>query len=40
MENHEISIAYPARILTNMDGLKTLKELDLFPSEMIYIKEK
>ena len=41
MESHNIVTIYPRRILSaELNTLKTLKELDLYPSEMVIVEEK
>ena len=41
MSSHDIVTIYPRRILSaEFNTLKTLKELDLYPSEMVIVEEK
>jgi len=40
LDEHEIVTNYPRRILTNLDTKQTLKELGLFPKEMVIVQQK
>ena len=40
LDSHEIVTNYPRRILTDMDTSQTLKEMGLFPKEMVIVQQK
>jgi len=40
LDQHEIVTNYPRRILTDLDTKQTLKELGLFPKEMVIVQQK
>jgi len=40
LDKHEIVTNFPRRILTDMDTKQTLKELGLFPKEMVIVQQK
>merc|ERR1719468_318033 len=40
LDDHEIITNFPRRILTDLDSSRTLKELGLFPKEMIFVQQK
>ena len=40
MDKHEIVTNFPRRILTDVDTKQTLKELGLFPKEMVIVQQK
>jgi len=40
LDQHEIVTNYPRRILTDLDTKQTLKDLGLFPKEMVIVQQK
>ncbi len=38
--NYEIVTNFPRRVLSDLDGAQTLKDLGLFPQEMVFVQEK
>ena len=40
MDKHKIVTNFPRRILTDLDTKQTLKELGLFPKEMVIVQKK
>ena len=40
LDKHEIVTNFPRRILTDVDTKQTLKELGLFPKEMVIVQQK
>jgi hypothetical protein len=40
LKTHEIVTNFPRRILTDVDESKTLKELNLFPRETVFVQQK
>ena len=40
LERYEIVTNFPRRILTDLDETKTLKELNLFPQETVFVQQR
>ena len=40
LERYEIVTNFPRRILTNLDETKSLKDLQLFPQETVFVQQR